>query len=44
MHCVTAQQSYMHALRPGHTGPTDELRMDREQFPTFAGVLHDCRF
>ena len=28
-------------LRPGHTGQTEGLRMDRVQFPTFARVLRD---
>ena len=28
-------------LRPGHTGPTDELRIDRDQIPAFARVLRD---
>ena len=28
-------------LRPGHTGPTDGLRNDREQIPAFARVLRD---
>ena len=41
MHCVTAQHNYMHALRPGNTGQTEGLRMDREQIPTFARVLRD---
>ena len=27
--------------RPGHTGPTDELRIDRDQIPAFARVLRD---
>ena len=28
-------------LRPGHTGQTEGLRIDRVQFPTFARVLRD---
>ena len=28
-------------LRPGHTGQTERLRMDREQIQTFARFLRD---
>ena len=37
---INLQGTYI-GLRPGHTGPTDELRIDRDQIPAFARVLRD---
>ena len=39
--CNATGQPTVSGLRPGHTGPTDELRIDRDQIPAFARVLHD---